>query len=247
MASAEGHLAARSGRGAGKTLVATVTAALLDQIEEGKYKPGDKLPSEALLTEEFSVSRTVIREAVASLRADRIVDSRRGSGVFVLAPIKAEHLPFRNVDPGKVSSILEILEVRMALESEAAALAAVRRSPAQEEEIIAAFREFRARAEAGEHTTETDFRLHLAIAKAANNSRFPEFLSLFGPEAIPRRTLRPDASESDLAKYRRELCDQHEAIVNAILEGNEEGARSSMRDHLRASQARYRSFLRRGI
>ncbi|WP_068108277.1 FadR/GntR family transcriptional regulator [Tropicimonas marinistellae] len=228
-----------------RTLAAKVRANLLDQINAGKYEPGDKLPSEARLTSEFSVSRTVVREAIASLRADGLVDSRQGSGVYVLAPERTSLLPFQDVDPSRVSSMLEILEIRTAVECESAALAAVRRSPAQEGKIIDAFHDFCAAAEAGENTIAADFALHLAIAEAANNARFPEFLSLIGPDSIPRRTLETDPTEAELADYVGILCSQHEAIVDAILEGDEEGARAAMRDHLRSSQARYRALLRR--
>lgn len=228
-----------------RTLAARVRAKLLDQINAGKYAPGDKLPSEARLTEDFSVSRTVIREAIASLRADGLVESRQGSGVFVLAPEKATLLPFQDVDPSRVSSMLEILEIRTAVECESASLAAVRRSPAQEGRIMDAFHDFCAAAEAGEKTIAADFALHMAIAEAANNARFPEFLSLIGPDSIPRRTLESGRSDAELAEYVSILCAQHEAIVNAILEGDEEGARAAMRDHLRSSQARYRALLRR--
>lgn len=228
-----------------RTLAASVRAKLLDQINAGRYAPGDKLPSEARLTGEFSVSRTVIREAIASLRADGLVESRQGSGVYVLSPERTSLLPFQNVDPGRVSSMLEILEIRTAVECEAAALAAVRKSPTQEGKIIDAFHDFCATAEAGENTIAADFALHVAIAEAANNPRFSEFLSLIGPDSIPRRTLETDHSDAERAEYVQMLCAQHEAIVNAILDGDEDGARAAMRDHLRSSQARYRSLLRR--
>jgi GntR family transcriptional regulator, transcriptional repressor for pyruvate dehydrogenase complex len=245
MSSAQTHTAAPDGPKRRKSLVATVRTALLDQIGGGRYAPGDKLPSEARLTEQFAVSRTVIREAIASLRADRLVESRQGAGVFVMAPEKSELLPFRTIDPRRVSSMIEILEIRTAVECEAAALAALRRSPAQEEAIVDAYRDFIARAESGDNTTTADFRLHMAIAEAANNTRFPEFLALIGPDSIPRRTLETDRTEPELASYLEMLCSEHEAIVNAVLEGDEEAARAKMRAHLQGSRARYRKLLQR--
>lgn len=247
MKPAETNLIPSPGKGARKTLVSTVRAALLDQIGDGRYGPGEKLPSEAQLTKDFSVSRTVIREAIASLRADRVVESRQGAGVFVLAPEKekSDLLPFRDIDPERISSMVEILEIRMAVECEAAALAAVRRSPAQEEDILNSYWDFIAVVQAGENSTGADFNLHMAIARAANNARFPEFLALIGPDSIPRRRLAPTTSEAELAEYQRILCSQHEAIVNAILEGDPEAARARMREHLQESRIRYRHLLRR--
>ncbi|MSU89502.1 FCD domain-containing protein [Rhodobacteraceae bacterium 2CG4] len=233
--------ASRSG---GRTLVASTTEALRRQIDSGRYRPGDRLPSEARLTAEFNVSRTVVREAIATLRADRLVEPRQGAGVFVLPPPEPVALPFRTVDPARVSSMIEMLELRTAVECEAAALAAQRRSPSQEVAILEALQAVRARAAAGQPTAEADFELHLAIADATNNPRFREFLTLIGPGMIPRRALDASSPGPDPAAYQRVLDEEHERIVAAILEGAEEAARLAMRDHLRGSQARYRRLLR---
>jgi DNA-binding transcriptional regulator YhcF (GntR family) len=96
-------------------LVAKVVAELREQVESGALCVGDRLPSEARLTELFSVSRTVIREAIATLRADGLVEPRQGSGVFVLAPADIEARPFQIIDADKISSIIEMLELRVAV------------------------------------------------------------------------------------------------------------------------------------
>src|SRR5690554_5593541 len=106
------------------TLVVQVSGSLREAILAGEYKPGDKLPSEARLTEKHGVSRTVVREAIAALRADGLVEPRRGAGVFVLEALSPPSLPFQNVDHARISSIIEMLELRSAVETEAAALAA---------------------------------------------------------------------------------------------------------------------------
>lgn len=76
-------------------LVAKVSEQLRRSIQAGEITPGTKLPSEARLTESFGVSRTVIREAIAALRADRLVEARQGAGVFVLEPQPPEAVPFK--------------------------------------------------------------------------------------------------------------------------------------------------------
>src|SRR3546814_4923658 len=63
---------------------------LRSRIEGGMYAPGDKLPTEQVLVEKFGFSRTVIREAVATLRADGLLESRQGAGVFVLGPQQSD-------------------------------------------------------------------------------------------------------------------------------------------------------------
>ncbi|MGI8399419.1 FadR/GntR family transcriptional regulator [Agrobacterium deltaense] len=229
----------------GRTLVVKVSEELRSQIAKGRYKTGERLPSEAQMTQEFGVSRTVVREAIASLRSDGLVEPRQGAGVFVLEPAPTERRPFHNVDLARVSSLIEMLELRTAVEGDAAGLAAIRRSPAQEEKIIETFDAFRASATRGVPTAEADFAFHLAIAEATNNPRFSEFLQVLGPTLIPRRAVAENGTETvlspaDLAR----LVGEHEAILIAIQDGDEEAARSAMRSHLKSSQTRYRSMLR---
>lgn len=228
-------------RGTG-TLVGQVAEALRDAIATGPYKPGDKLPSEARIAEQHGVSRTVVREAIASLRSDGLVEPRRGAGVFVLEPAEPVPPPFQNIDPGRLSSIIALLELRTAVEVEAAGLAANRRSPAQEEAIFDAHRKVGQCIAAGQSTSTADFELHMAIAEASNNPRFPEFLTMIGQNAIPRASLDP--SDKGTAKpYLEQLHSEHANIVAAISNGDATLARDAMREHLQGSQRRYRSLL----
>ena len=103
-----------------RNLVAEVVLQLREQIENGSFSVGDRLPSEAQLTDAFSVSRTVVREAIATLRADGLVEPRQGAGVFVLEPETTGLRPFQIIDADKISSIIEVLELRAAVEMEAA-------------------------------------------------------------------------------------------------------------------------------
>ena len=227
----------------GQSLVAQLREALRSQIAKGLYKPGDRLPSEARLTQEFGVSRTVVREAVAALQSERLVEPRQGAGVFVLEPPTPEGVVFRNLDLARVSSLIEMLELRTAVEGDAAGLAALRRSPAQEEKIIEALDELRDLAEAGRPTSEADFRFHLAIAEASNNPRFVEFLHVIGIAIIPRHAIA-GGGEAAAPDYLAALDAEHQRILDAIQDDQEEAARQAMRDHLKASQRRYREYLR---
>ncbi|WP_312795696.1 FadR/GntR family transcriptional regulator [Tianweitania sp.] len=224
-------------------LVAKVSSELRQSIQAGNFATGEKLPSEAKLTEAFGVSRTVIREAIAALRADGLVEARQGAGVFVREIPVPDTLPFQNLDYERISSVVEVLELRTGVEVEAAGLAAVRRSPQQEEAIIGCHNRVLAQLEAGEATSEADFALHLAIADATNNPRFREFLSMVGSGVIPRAALR--ATDTAGGDYIAHLHNEHSQIIEAILTGDETGARDAMHRHLKGSQARYRAMLRR--
>jgi len=231
------------GKPAGSTLVVRVSTALRQKILDGTYRPGDKLPSEARLTAEHGVSRTVVREAVAALRADGLVNPRRGAGVFVLSPPSAVTPPFQNIDRARLSSILELLELRSAVETEAAALAALRRSPAQEEDIFKRHAAVQACIAQGQPTAAEDFELHRAIARATNNPRFLEFLDLLGLGAIPRTALQTSSKDQTPQAYQAHLHAEHQRIVSAISNGDPEAARAAMRAHLQGSQQRYRALL----
>ena len=230
--------AGSAGKRAG-SLVLRVSDVLRRSILEGEVGPGDKLPSEAQLTETFGVSRTVVREAVAALRSDGLVEARQGAGVFVLARAPGQ----AGVDRAKLFSVLELLEVRTPLEVEAAGLAALRRSPAQEEEIFERHAAVVACTERGLPIRDADFALHLAIADATNNPRFREFLESHGKAVIPNsKIVTGNAAETERA-YHRQLNGEHEAIVLAIAHGDEEGAREAMRAHLKGSQLRHRDLM----
>lgn len=224
-------------------LVAKVSNDLRQSIQAGTFLPGTKLPSEAKLTDAFGVSRTVIREAIAALRADGLVEAQQGAGVFVLEVQEQEVQPFQNLDYDRISSVIELLELRTGVEVEAAGLAALRRSPQQEETIIRCHNEILARLEAGQPSAEADFALHLAIADAANNPRFREFLSMIGSGVIPRAALQSGVDTSSEA-YIAHLHNEHALIIEAIFNGDENGARDAMRQHLKGSQMRYRALLR---
>ncbi|HWU64044.1 MAG TPA: FadR/GntR family transcriptional regulator [Ensifer sp.] len=238
MAEAQGRIETRKSG----TLVARLIDDLRQSIASGAFAPGGRLPTEAQLSETYGVSRTVVREAIAALRADHLVDARQGSGVYVL---KAAAAPER-IDKERVASVLEVLEIRTPLEIEAAGLAALRRSPSQEEYIFDCHARVFACIEAGRPIREADFTLHLAIAEATNNPQFASFLRAHGVTAIPQAEIVTDAQHDRQIAYYRQLYQEHEKIVLAISNGDEEGAREAMREHLKGSQVRHRELLRDG-
>lgn len=214
-------------------------------IVSGEIPVGAKLPSEATLTARHEVSRTVVREAVAALRNEGLVEARQGAGVFVISAQPANATPFQDLNPARLSSIVEMMELRIAVEIEAAALAAVRRSPAQEEAIYEALDGLDRAAEAGTGTAEADFRFHLAIARATNNPRFEQFLSMLGTEAIPRSRIQADLGAADSRDYIAQLQGEHRRIAETIAARDAAAASAAMRAHLEGGQRRYRHMLGR--
>jgi GntR family transcriptional regulator, transcriptional repressor for pyruvate dehydrogenase complex len=228
----------------GQSLASKISAALRQDLVSGVFRPGDRLPSESALTRDYAVSRTVVREAIAILRADGLVEARKGAGVFALEVQRETERPFNDLATRRISSVIELLELRTVFEVESAALAALRRSAAQIEEILDAHRIVGQCLSDGAPTRDADFNLHFAIAEATQNRRFPEFLQLIRTGIIPRGDLQGEAPGARPKDYNLHLQEEHGSIVDAIIEGDADAARLHMKAHLRGSLERYKALLR---
>ena len=222
-----------------------VIGTLRQRISAGDYRAGTKLPTESQMTTIFGVSRTVVREAIAALSADGLVQSRQGAGVFVIAGAAT---PFNAIGAdrsNKISVALNVLEVRMGIEIESAGLAAQRRSASQEAAIHEAYNEFDRLLKLGTPTGKTDFAFHRAVAAATNNPFYIEVLDGLGSRTIPCDVASPWGTESVLTfEYQAGLQQEHLKIIKAISAQDADAAREAMRQHLSLSQERYRNRLR---
>lgn len=227
-----------------QTLTGQVAQALAERIDAGVYKPGEKLPTEQRLIEEFNVSRTVIREAVASLRASGAVITRQGVGAFVL-PRKSS--PNFQIDQNLLSMVEEVcavLDLRIALESEAAALAAVRRGADDIDRIDKVMAEMKAAISVGDDALQADMSFHKAIALATGNDHFVSLFSYLGELVIPRsrvQTFRIDGLSR--TEYLEHVHNEHQHIASAVIRGDAEAARAAMRLHLADSRERLKRHL----
>jgi GntR family transcriptional repressor for pyruvate dehydrogenase complex len=216
---------------------------LADQIKSGRLAPGARLPTEEALTRAARVSRTVVREAVAALRAEGLVITRQGVGAFVSA--EPQRAPFR-IEPERLQSLVDVLnvmELRLGVEIESAGLAAERASHAQVRAILNALNAIQEASGAGGSAVDEDLALHRAIAEATGNPEFPRFLQFIGRHLIPRRIVsglpeRMGGREAYLAL----IQDEHRRIYEAIRDGQAGAAREAMRRHLTRSLERYRKL-----
>jgi len=194
----------------------------------------------------MGVSRTVVREAVAALRADGLVTTRQGSGAFVAAD--GSRVPFR-IDPDALSSIadvLNVMELRLAIEVEAAGLAAARIAPRTLAPIRRALNDMKGAIARGEDAVGEDFAFHRSIAAASANPRFSELLEFLGRHVIPRQRLRFTlTTAAEQRAYLARIQNEHARIHLAIKNGDPAAARAAMRAHLRGSLTRYRRLAER--
>ncbi len=223
-----------------RSLTAELVTRLAADITSGKLAPGSQLPTEQEMIAATGVSRTVVREAVAALRAEGLVVTRQGVGAFVAAHARR---PFR-IDVHALSSlheVMEVLELRTAIEIESAGLAAERASPAQVKAIAECLDAVDTAIKRGEDAVDQDFALHCAIADATGNPQFRRFLEHLGRLVIPRQTIRGGPGMPKRV-YGETFQNEHHDIVQAIRAGAVTQARTAMRRHLVNSRKRYQSF-----
>ena len=224
-----------------RNLTLELVESLGDRIRDGRLPQGEKLPTEAEIMVEYAVSRTVVREALSNLQAAGQVLTRHGIGTFVVGP--GEAAPFR-IAPEQLATLQDViamLELRIGLETEAAALAAQRRSEANLREMRAALDEFGAALQAGRDAVAPDFRFHLEIARATQNPHFAELIATLGASMIPRARLdAPVPLTEERREYLRRVNAEHESLFDAIVVQDSEAARAAMRTHLANSKERRR-------
>jgi GntR family transcriptional repressor for pyruvate dehydrogenase complex len=220
-----------------RSLTGELVARLTDDITSGKIPPGSRLPTEQELIAATGVSRTVVREAVAALRADGLVITRQGVGAFV--PENARRplrIDFDQLSP--LRAVLDVMELRTGIEIEAAGLAADRASPAQIRKIVDCLDAVDVALRRGEDAIAQDFALHCSIADATGNPQFKRFLEHLGRFVIPRQTIRGGPGIPKRV-YSETFQQEHRDIVQAIRGRAVAPARAAMRRHLLNSRKRY--------
>jgi DNA-binding FadR family transcriptional regulator len=213
------------------TLAQRVVAGLKDKILAGDLPPGHKLPSEAELIDEYGVSRTVVREAVTRLRGEGLVETFQGRGSFVLAMPEPTSFTVESAAIRTHHDVLDMLDFRLGVESEAAALAAARVTSASAEAIRGALQDFVTAAP--ENQVEADFRFHRAVAAASANRFYLDLLDSLGPMMIMlARTRLGDAYSLTDAGHVERVRREHDDVAAAVIAGDPDTARAAMRVHL---------------
>lgn len=198
-----------------------------EQIIEGKLKPGDMLPAERVMAEQFGVSRTVVREAMKALELRGLVEVQHGRGVMVVRPsadsVADSVLRFLKIEE---SPIWSLHELRSILEVEIAGLAAERRTDEDLQTLMDLFKKMSASLDAPSEYIEYDFELHRALAEAAHNPLLPLVLAPY--VTLMREARRLGATARDAPRRSIEV---HRPILEAIKKRDAAGARRAMREH----------------
>lgn len=215
--------------GAQQTLSDVVYDEILALISDGTWAPRTRLPSESSLASQFTVSRPVVRQALARLREDGLIVSRQGSGSFVQDVTRLEpEVQFPRI--GSIADLERFLTFREGVEGEAAAVAAA----AHTEERRALLKRTSERPNV---TPEGDFEFHLAVAMASENPFYVNALNSLREQLLFGLRLSRSFSYDD-GRLTTMIAEQHMSIAEAIMARDPEQARERMREHLRWSAKR---------
>ncbi len=206
---------------------------LRDLIYRGQLKPGDQLLPERKLSEVMGVSRPTVREAINKLVDRGLVENRQGQGTFVRSPANRQHQNLlKAMIDGHDASLMELLEVRLALECNAALLAARRATAEDISALEKCHADMCARIEQGGMGQGFDVQFHMSLAYATANpvqihimKNIYDLIQFGIKESMEHLYRNPDNM--------RALVKQHGKIVEMIRRRDETGALQAMREHLK--------------
>ncbi|MBX8495419.1 FadR/GntR family transcriptional regulator [Pseudomonas cichorii] len=224
------------------SLTQQLVAEFSRKIREGEIKSGEKLPTEQVIIRETGVSRTVVREAMSRLQAEGLVETRHGIGTFVVDASRPRDFQIPEAISGSPPDAAAIIELRLSLEPESAALAAQRRTPEQLEAIRKALDKLHRCAQAETDTTQADFEFHRSIVQCTANSFFTDVMTQLGNSILPRARVGfgnvPSTQLMDDPDIQQR---EQEQIYSAIAHQDRDAARAAMRLHLINCLQRFRA------
>jgi GntR family transcriptional repressor for pyruvate dehydrogenase complex len=214
-----------------------VAEILAAEIEGGNLRPGDKLPTEAELSKSFKVSRSVIREALARLKYEGLVDSHQGRGLTVLGHAGRRHFRLPGVEKLPERDLAQLYELRAILESEAAALAARRRGKRHLDGLKKCLAEMARAVEKDTSGAFPDSDFHQGIAQASGNQHLQE-LMLFLTDKVAVVIVEAREHSRRTPGLPAVVQKEHEAIFQAIADKEPARARQAAMAHLKNSAKR---------
>ncbi|CAM4220057.1 GntR family transcriptional regulator [Bordetella tumbae] len=218
-------------------LPAKVAATIGQEISSGRLKAGEKLPTEHELAKTFGVSRSVVREAIAQLRNEGLLDTRQGVGAFVLEPQRRPVIRIDSTDLSNPESFRSLFQLRVPLEVEAAGLAALHHTAEDLERLDEALEIMR-----GMDTRWTsegvaaDLEFHCALADGTHNEYYSMFVGFIGEKIT--NTIAVARARAELEQIVQITVAEHTAVRDAIASRDMMQARAAMRTHILGAAAR---------
>lgn len=229
----------------GRHLPDEIAATINTRVQRGELLPGERLPSERELCELFGVSRSVVREALSQLKSDGVIETKRGSGAYVLERDQRQSFRMQDVAIDERDSLALVMELIVTVEVAATRLAAIRRTPEDLKMIRRALIGMEYEIANDRLGDEQDFAFHQAIVEATHN---PHFIALSSHlEQGARRVIRQARTNTrtrhtDLIEAVQE---EHQAIFDAIKTSDADAAARAAEDHLKNAAQRLDMYLKR--
>ena len=206
-----------------------IVGQIKELVHNGELKSGQKLPSERALAEQLDVGRSYVRDAIKKLEFFGVLRTSPQSGTYVVGVgVTALQGLIGDVLAFEGHEFNSLVETRMLIECEAAALAATRRTDADIIELKFAFNKHKETIESGDPAIEADLLFHVKIAEASKNTVLQSLLMIVTPDIIKRYGELNVCGDDDLQK----TLFEHQHILNCIIKQDALGANSAMSSHL---------------
>ncbi|MFQ6180560.1 MULTISPECIES: FadR/GntR family transcriptional regulator [Sinorhizobium] len=217
-------------------LPARIAAKIGREITEGRIAPGEKLPTEHLLATTFGVSRSVVREAIAQLRNEGLVETRQGVGAFATEIERRQSLRIEQGDLANRGSFRDLFQLRIPLEVEAARLAAINHTPQELGKIDEALQQMTGAEKWTEQGIVADLAFHRAIAAATHNEYFLLFIGFIAERiSLAINAARAAAILEEIVEV---TIAEHVSIRDGVAARDPAKAEEAMRNHLNGAAAR---------
>jgi GntR family transcriptional repressor for pyruvate dehydrogenase complex len=217
-------------------LPARIASHIGKEIAEGRITSGEKLPTEHILASTFGVSRSVVREAIAQLRNEGLVETRQGVGAFVTENLGRGSIRIEQTDLYDRESFRSLFQLRMPLEIEAAGLAAVHHNDSDLKNLDASLAQMTGAEKWTDQGIVADLVFHRALAAATHNEYYPLFIGFIAERislainAARAAALLEEIVETTIA--------EHVAIRDAVVTRDPLKARAAMHNHILGAAGR---------
>ena len=230
-----------------KRVYETIIQQIKDAIANGSFKPGDKLPSERAFAEMLGVSRTSVKEAVTVLASSGIITVRPGVGMFINQDSEQKLLfKFSQILGDSDSDFMHLLELRQAVEGDAAYYAASRMSEEQRAKLDDIYNQLLEKQRNGEIGLKEDFEFHYTIVEATNN---PVMLQVFNLVADKIRATVQRSRELSITDraLNLQVMLEHAKIYEFIMKEDPEASRKAMWEHHQGIKERHEKSCMNGM
>ncbi|MCC3718703.1 transcriptional regulator ExuR [Rouxiella badensis] len=212
-----------------RRLYQQLAATLKDRVEKGVYPVGEKLPAERLISEEMSVSRTVVREAIIMLEVEGYVEVRKGSGIHVMSNQQRNLVVTDSEGEFASAGPFELLQARQLIESNIAEFAATQ---VTKQDIIRLMDiQEQARQEDRFRDSQWDLQFHIQVAQSTQNSALASIVEKMWSQRLHNpywRKLHEHIDEKSIESW----CEDHDLILKALIRRDPNAAKLAMWQHL---------------